>query len=211
MLYGILLKVHKVAELLLQALNMDDLYRSVVSLWKAPLPIVGAANGDLFARLSPILDFSSIEERMMYLDSMSFLPDDILCKEDRAAMGVSLEARIPFLDHRVVEYAWQIPLSMKTREGQGKWLGRQLLYKHVPKEFVERPKQGFAIPLGKWLRGPLRDWADCLLDEQRLLYEGFFEPKPIRDKWSEYLAGCGNWQHHLWSILMFQSWLESQS
>lgn len=204
-------KVHKVAELLIRARNIDDLYRSVIATWKPPLPVVGAEAGDLFARLSSITEFSSAEERMMYLDAMSYLPDDILCKVDRAAMGVSLETRVPFLDHRVVEYAWQLPLSMKIKEGQGKWLLRQLLYKHVPKEMIERPKQGFAIPLAEWLRGPLRDWAEELLDEHRLKQEGYFDPEPIRHKWREHLSGKGNWQHHLWSVLMFQAWLEVQS
>ena len=204
-------KVYKVAELLLWARNIDDLYRSVITTWKSPLPVVGAEAGDLFARLSPIPEFSSVEERMMYLDAMSYLPDDILCKADRAAMGVSLETRVPFLDHRVVEYAWRLPLSMKIKDGQGKWLLRQLLYKHVPKELIERPKQGFAIPLADWLRGPLRDWAEELLDEHRLKQGGYFDPESIRYKWREHLSGKGNWQHHLWSVLMFQAWLEVQS
>ncbi|MCK4709402.1 MAG: asparagine synthase (glutamine-hydrolyzing) [Gammaproteobacteria bacterium] len=204
-------KVHKVAELLLRARNLDDLYRSVIATWKSPLPVMGADAGDLFARLSSIPEFFSVEERMMYLDTMSYLPDDILCKVDRAAMGVSLETRVPFLDHRVVEYAWQLPLSMKIKEGQGKWLLRQLLYKHVPKELIERPKQGFAIPLAEWLRGPLRDWAEALLDEPRLKQEGYFDPESVRHKWRQHLSGKGNWQHHLWSVLMFQAWLEMQS
>lgn len=202
-------KVHKVAELLLHARNLDDLYRSVISTWNSPLP-VAAGHADLFDRLSEVPDFNSAEERMMYLDSMSYLPDDILCKVDRAAMGVGLETRVPFLDHRVVEYAWQLPLSMKIKDGQGKWLLRQLLYQHVPKELIERPKQGFGIPLAEWLRGPLRDWAEALLDEQRLKQEGYFDPEPIRYKWNQHLAGKGNWQHHLWSVLMFQAWLEAQ-
>jgi len=204
-------KVHKVAELLLLAENIDDLYRSVITTWKSPLPVMREKTGDLSARMSTLPEFSSIEDRMMYLDAMSYLPDDILCKLDRAAMGVGLESRTPFLDHRVVEYAWQIPLSMKIKNGQGKWLLRQLLFKHVPKELTERPKQGFAIPLADWLRGPLRDWAEELLDEHRLRQEGYFDPELIRHKWHEHLAGHGNWQHHLWSVLMFQTWLEVQS
>lgn len=204
-------KVHKVAQILLQARDMDDLYRSVISTWKSPVPVLNTTNGDLFSRLSDMPDFSSPEERMMYLDSMSYLPDDILCKVDRAAMDVSLETRVPFLDHRVVEYAWQLPLSMKIKDGQGKWLLRQLLYKHVPRALIERPKQGFGIPLAEWLRGPLRDWAEALLDEQRLKQEGYFDSDAIRYKWREHLSGKGNWQHHLWSVLMFQAWLEVQS
>jgi len=204
-------KVHKVAELLLRARNLDDLYRSVIATWKLPLPVVSAEAGDLFAQFTVIPEFASAEERMMFFDTLSYLPNDILCKVDRAAMGVSLETRVPFLDHRVVEFAWQLPISMKIKDGQGKWLLRQLLYKHVPKALIERPKQGFAIPLGEWLRGPLRDWAEALLDEQRLKQEGYFDPEPILYKWNEHLAGRGNWHHHLWSVLMFQAWLETQS
>ena len=204
-------KVHKVAELLLRARNLDDLYLSVIATWKLPLPVVGAKAGDLFAQFTAIPEFASAEERMMYFDTLSYLPNDILCKVDRAAMGVSLETRVPFLDHRVVEFAWQLPISMKIKDGQGKWLLRQLLYKHVPKALIERPKQGFSIPLGEWLRGPLRDWAEALLNEQRLKQEGYFDPEPILYKWNEHLAGRGNWHHHLWSVLMFQAWLETQS
>jgi len=138
------------------------------------------------------------------------LTDDILCKVDRAAMGVSLETRVPMLDHRVIELAWHLPLNMKIRNGQGKWALRQILYKYVPKELIERPKQGFSIPLGEWLRGPLRDWAENLLDPARLEQEGFLRHEPIHEKWIEHLSGKRNWEHQLWSVLMFQAWLDSQ-
>ena len=123
-------------------------------------------------------------------------------------MAVGLQVRVPILDHRVVEFAWQIPRSMKIRNGQGKWLLRQVLHRYVPEHLVERPKSGFGIPIGDWLRGPLRSWAEALLDKRRLLEEGFFNPDPIREKWAEHLTGRKNRQYHLWDVLMFQAWHE---
>jgi len=187
----------------------DDMYRRLVSHWKDPAAIVlGAKEPPTVltdrAQWARLADFT---QRMMYLDLVSYLPDDILVKVDRAAMGVSLETRVPLLDHNVVEFAWRVPLSMKIRNGQGKWLLRQVLYRYVPKELVERPKTGFGVPIDVWLRGPLRDWAESLLDEARIRREGFFDPKPIRQKWHEHLAGRHNWQYYLWDVLMFQAWL----
>lgn len=148
--------------------------------------------------------------RMMYLDSLSYLPDDILVKVDRAAMGVSLETRVPLLDHRVVEQVWQLPLSMKVRQQQSKWLLRQLLYQYVPRNLIERPKTGFGVPLDTWLRGPLRDWAEALLAPQRVRDEGFFAIEPIQKTWQEHLEGRRDWQYYLWNVLMFQAWLEAR-
>ena len=186
------------------------MYRSLCSHWKTPEniviggsePLTNITNIDFHANLS---DFS---HRMMYMDLITYLPDDILTKLDRATMGVSLEGRVPLLDKNVVEFAWSLPVSMKIRNGQGKWLLRQVLYKYVPKELTGRPKTGFAIPIDTWLRGTLHDWAEALLNESRLRQEGFLNPQPIRKKWREHLSGKRNWAYHLWDVLMFQEWKE---
>ena len=153
-------------------------------------------------------DALELEHRLMAVDALTYLPDDILTKVDRAAMGASLETRAPLLDHRIVEFVWRLPLSVKIRNGRQKWSLRRVLHEYVPEELVERPKAGFAIPLASWLRGPLRDWAEALLDERRLRSEGFLDPRPVRRQWSEHLSLRGQWDQHLWSVLMFQAWLE---
>jgi asparagine synthase (glutamine-hydrolysing) len=145
---------------------------------------------------------------MMYRDSMTYLADDILCKVDRAAMACSLETRVPFLDHRIVKLAWQLPLDMKVRGKTGKWALRQVLYKYVPKELIDRPKTGFAIPIGNWLRGPLRGWVESLINVQRLNSEGYLRSEPIRQAWAEHLSGRHDHASKLWAVLMFQAWLE---
>lgn len=202
-------KLHKAAGVLTSA-DVDALYLGLVSHWDDPASVVigGSEPPTLLTSNAPQLTGLDDIQRMMALDSLTYLPDDILVKVDRASMGVSLESRVPFLDHRVVEFAWSLPQSMKLRNGLGKWVLRQVLYRHVPKELVERPKMGFGVPIAEWLRGPLRDWAENLLDESRLQREGFFHPAPIRKKWIEHLSGERNWQYHLWNVLMFQAWLE---
>ncbi|MCX6038725.1 MAG: asparagine synthase (glutamine-hydrolyzing) [Chloroflexi bacterium] len=204
-------KIRKIAESL-PADSPEAIYLDLVSHWKEPASIVrGAAEPPsvLTSRESwaCLPDYTAW---MMYMDLVTYLPDDILVKVDRASMGVSLEARVPYLDdHRVVEFAWRLPLRMKMRHGQGKWLLRQVLYQYVPRQMIERPKKGFSVPIDAWLKGPLRGWAESLLGERRLKDEGFFNPKPIRQKWQEHLIGKHNWQYHLWDILMFQAWHEA--
>ena len=202
-------KVHKLAEILAVE-GPDALYRRLVSHWKEPSALVLDGEEPLTALTDPsrqarLADFT---QRMMFTDLISYLPDDILTKVDRASMGVSLEARVPLLDHRVVEFAWRLPRHMKVRSGEGKWILRQVLYKYVPRELMDRPKMGFGVPIDQWLRGPLRDWAESVLSELRLCEEGFFDLAPIREKWEEHLSGKRNWQYYLWDVLMFQSWFE---
>jgi asparagine synthase (glutamine-hydrolysing) len=203
-------KLHKGAGVLTSK-NSNELYAHFITHWLDSTSVVidGLSLPTLVTELPRLTGLNDIE-RMMALDCMTYLPGDILVKVDRAAMGVSLESRVPFLDHRVVEFAWQLPQSLKLRDGQSKWALRQVLYRYVPKELIERPKMGFGVPIDAWLRGPLRDWAEALLDETRLRNEGFFHPAPIRQKWQEHLSGQRNWQYHLWDVLMFQAWLEVQ-
>jgi asparagine synthase (glutamine-hydrolysing) len=203
------LKVQKMAGVLGSA-DLGDLHLRLASHFQHPgrLVLGGAEPASLFTRAgAPSL--TDPVEQMMYLDTLTYLPDDILVKVDRASMGVSLEARVPFLDHRVVEMAWRLPAEMKVHAGKGKWLLRRLLHRYVPASLVERPKMGFGIPLGTWLRGPLRPWAEDLLGESRLRREGFFDPAPIRRLWAEHLGGRRERQYELWDILMFQVWREA--
>jgi asparagine synthase (glutamine-hydrolysing) len=204
-------KLHKLSSVL-ASVDSDSMYLGLTSHWQNPENVVlnsNVSNDFSIDRLSWSTS-PNFTQLMMYCDLINYLPNDILVKLDRASMGVGLESRIPFLDQRVVEFSWRIPLSMKIRNGQSKWILRQILYQYVPRDLIERPKMGFGVPIDRWLRGPLRDWAEDLLSESRLTNEGFFSPLPIRQKWSEHLSGKRNWQHHLWDVLMFQSWLSSQ-
>jgi asparagine synthase (glutamine-hydrolysing) len=155
--------------------------------------------------LSPSATFA---ERMMLQDQTRYLPDDILVKVDRATMAASLEARAPLLDHRLAEWVWRLPVGFRCRDGVGKWLLRQVLASYVPPSLTDRPKTGFGIPIGEWLRGPLRPWAEALLDERRLATEGFLVPAPVRRVWDEHLSGRRDHSVRLWTVLMFQAWLE---
>jgi asparagine synthase (glutamine-hydrolysing) len=200
-------KAAKLAELL-QVERGDDLYVPLVSHWMRPATLVLGADEPRTAVTDPAqwLDTPDFAHRMMYLDAITYLPDDILVKVDRAAMGVSLETRVPLLDHRVVEFAWRLPLRMKVHRGEGKRLLRKLLYRYVPAALIERPKMGFGVPIDQWLRGPLRDWAEDLLSESRLRREGYLDPAPIRALWAAHLSGTRNAQYLLWDVLMFQAW-----
>jgi asparagine synthase (glutamine-hydrolysing) len=203
--------LHKGAGILASR-SLDEVYLGFASHWTDPAALaIGATEPPtLVAGDQPRLDGLNGIERMMALDLLTYMPDDILAKVDRAAMGVSLETRVPFLDHRVVEFAWRLPLDHKLRDGVGKWPLRQVLYRHVPKDLVDRPKAGFGMPLGAWLNGPLRDWAENLLDESRLRQEGYFRPEPIRRLWKAHQEGRVSMPFHLWDVLMFQAWLEAQ-
>lgn len=203
-------KLHKFASRLETVDAAEELYYSLVSETDAPEQIVLGARepASWLTGVGLKAHFDDKKAQMMFMDAMSYLPDDILVKVDRAAMANSLETRVPFLDHRVIELASTFPMSMKCKGGKSKWILREVLYRYVPRALIERPKAGFGIPLAEWLRGPLRAWVETLLDEQRLQREGYFEVKFVRQLWRAHVMGESNNQTLLWNILMFQAWLD---
>lgn len=205
-------RLHKLAGVL-GVESKEQLYHDLLSHWQAPHEVVLGSAEPLTvhtdrAEWPDLPDFTS---RMMYLDLVGYLPDDILVKVDRATMGVSLESRAPFLDHRVVEFAWGLPMRAKVRDGVGKWILRRVLERHVPTSTFERPKMGFGVPIDSWLRGPLRGWAEDLLEPSRLRQEGYFDERMVTEKWEKHQSGSQNWQYLIWDVLMFQAWLRAQN
>lgn len=199
-------KLHKLAGIMAVSCP-EELYQKLLSCWDDP-PLRDLPKDGFQPVSSGASGLKDLTNLMMFCDSTNYLPDDILTKVDRASMGTSLEARVPFLDPRVYEFAWRLPLSMKIRNGSGKWLLRQVLDRYVPREIIERPKMGFGVPIEDWIRGPLRSWTESLL-EDRVLESNGLDSNAIRAKWKEHLSGRRNWQYHLWAVLMFQAWSKS--
>lgn len=203
-------KLHKLAAAM-TAESIDELYRSFVSQWQNPEEVLVVGHEPEFLKQHILSAPSNLHyvERMMYLDMLTYMTDDILCKVDRASMSVGLEARVPFLDNDLVSLAWSLPIDVRIHKGVGKWPLRQVLKQYVPAELFERPKTGFGIPIGEWMRGPLREWTEDMVSESRLRADGFFRPEVVRKQWAEHLSGRFNRQHSLWSVLMFQSWFSA--
>ncbi len=201
-------KIHKASNIL-SSDSIDEVYFKLLIQWSDPnmlLHRISLSSQKLLPGQNSNLNNI---EKMMLKDLLTYLPDDILCKVDRASMAVSLESRIPFLDHHLFELSSKLPISLKINQGSSKWILKEILKKYIPVQLIERPKMGFALPIDQWLRGPLKDWANFLLDKNEMLKDGILNPLPIHQKWEEHLSGKRNWHYHLWSILMFQNWLKS--
>jgi len=200
-------KIYKFSEVITSC-DEIEMYHRLMSYWKNPESVVigGAESNIYYSAAESLANNDNIINNLMYWDSAYYLPNDNLVKVDRASMAVSLETRLPLLDHRVFELAWKIPLSMKIKGGQGKWILRQVLYNYLPEALMDRPKTGFSVPIGEWLRGPLRGWAEAYLDEHILSRDGYFNPLLVRNKWKEHLSGRYDWSAELWTVLMFQAW-----
>jgi asparagine synthase (glutamine-hydrolysing) len=199
-------RVHKLATLI-DTRTFPDFYLHLVSAWRRPQDLLpGVVEQDTAIRAPFNAGRGGLLADMMFRDQVSYLPDDILVKVDRAAMAASLETRAPLLDHRVAEFAWQLPTKCWQRDGQGKWIVRQVLDRYVPRPLIDRPKQGFGVPIAEWLRGPLRDWADDLLSPDALRHDGIFRAEPVLQTWKEHRDGTRNWAPSLWHLLMFQAW-----
>ncbi len=201
-------KLYQLADLLSD--NKPELYSHMVSHWYQPDQLVLDDSQDYqySNQLVANRNLPGLLEQMQYIDTTGYLPDDILTKVDRASMAVSLEARVPILDHRVVEMAWGLPLSMKYRNGQGKWVLRQILKQYIPESLINRPKMGFSVPLASWLRGPLKEWGETLIDKSRLDCQGYLNSTIVHEKWQQHQQGERNWQNQIWNVLMFQAWYE---
>lgn len=195
-----------------EAASGSTAYRAMLSHWQNPneLVIGGSEHRGLLWDAEMDIEFPEMLDRMQVIDTLTYLPDDILVKVDRASMSVGLEARVPLLDHRVLEMAWGLDQSLKFRDGTGKWALRELLSQRVPRGLFERPKMGFGVPIEHWLRGPLREWAEDLLSHERLLRQGLLNPEPIRRRWEQHLSG-ENWAYPLWNVLMLEAWLDENS
>jgi asparagine synthase (glutamine-hydrolysing) len=203
-------KLYKLGQILSHS-SLQSTYQRLVSVINEPddFIIKGSPSETLIDNLDIWHTFDENVTTMQYIDLMTYHPDDILVKVDRAAMAVSLETRLPYLDHEIVKFATSLPLNKRFRNGQGKWLLRQVLYRYVPETLIERPKMGFGVPIGDWIKGPLRGWAEPLINQERLTREGYFNTQTVSDMWMQHISGGYNRTHELWNILMFQSWLES--
>jgi asparagine synthase (glutamine-hydrolysing) len=192
---------------LVAARTPEQVYTDFTAIWADPSAV---AIGMPIAETCTHSFFPDLMRTMMYMDSVTYLPEDILVKLDRASMGASLETRVPLLDPRVFEFAWSLPMKMKVGRFQGKRILRQVLARYVPAKLFDRPKRGFAIPISSWLRGPLRVWVEEMFSEDRLKRDGFLNPRVVRQYWEEHKSGRANWQDRLWNLLVFQAWLAAR-